>query len=102
MSRIRGVQDIRTVAGRVNQTFKPYKAFLRISCMEMEKARMIKEKEGLLRRMKSIDTRIEAMETEKNTLLDSIGRPGENGRSSGEVKTGEAVSDVPAGFRLKY
>jgi hypothetical protein len=96
------VQNIRTVAGRVDQTFKPYKAFLRISCMEMEKARMIKEKEGLVRRILSIDTRIEAMETEKNALLDSIGRPGEKGRPSGEVKNGEPVSGHPAGFRLKY
>jgi hypothetical protein len=102
MSRIRGVQDIRTVAGKIDQTFKPYKAFLRISCMEMEKARMIKEKEGLLRRVESIDSRMEAMETEKNALLESIGRPGENSRASGDVKNGEAVSKTSAGFRLKY
>lgn len=102
MSKIRGMQDIRTLAGRVDQTFKPYKAFLRISCLEMEKARMNKEKESILLRLNSIEARLEDMEAEKCALMVSIDKPREKNRASGVVENGEVVSEVPAGFRLKY
>ena len=42
---IRGMQDIRTHNGMDNQVYQPYKAYMKISCLEMEKARLGKEKE---------------------------------------------------------
>ena len=38
----KSVNDIKTHAGTVDQTFLPHKAFMRISCLEMEKAHRIK------------------------------------------------------------
>lgn len=103
MSRLRSMQDVRTLSGRVDQTFKPYKAFLRISCLEMEKARMEKEKESLQQRLGSIETRLAEMDAEQNLLLESAGKPPQRSpRAAGGAEAGEKVSEVPEGFRLRY
>jgi hypothetical protein len=68
----------------------------------MEKARMNKEKEGLLRRLHSIDARLDDMEAEKCALLETIDRPPAKSRYSGINGGGEDVSAVPGGFRLRY
>lgn len=103
MTKIRSLQDVRTLSGRVDQTFKPHKAFLRISCLEMEKARMDKEKESILLRLKSIEKRLEEMAAEKNTLLETVGKPREKSqRTSGVPEESAKCSELPGGFRLRY
>lgn len=102
MSKIRGLQDIRTVAGRVDQTFKPYKAFLRISCLELEAARMNKERDSILQRLQSIEARLQEMEAEKCRLLESVGRPPANNRRSQTAEAGEPDAGGSAEFRLRY
>lgn len=103
MTKLRSMQDVRSLSGRVDQTFKPYKAFLRISCLEMEKARMEKEKESLQQRLGSIEARLAEMSAEQNRLLESAGKPQRNSpRAAGSGEEGEKASEVPGGFRLKY
>lgn len=69
---LRSVKDIKTHAGSVGQTFSPHKVFMKISCLEMERARRIKERESAQLRIKTINDRLMAIDMEKSTLLDRI------------------------------
>jgi hypothetical protein len=68
----RGLQDIRTLSGQVDQTFLPYKAYLRIGCLEMEKARRGVERSSALSRVSNIDARFQEIEAEKAALLEAL------------------------------
>ncbi len=65
---IRGLQDIRTNSGKIDHLSHPHMAYMRISCLEMEKARKIKEKDSALRRIAIIDDRIREIEEEKRDI----------------------------------
>ena len=69
---IRGLANIRTRSGTRDQVSEPYKAFLRIGSLEMEKARRGKEKESALNRVQNIDARFREIEAEKSELLEAI------------------------------
>jgi len=68
----KGLNDIKTHAGTVDRTFLPHKAFMRISCLEMEKAHRIKEMESSRQRIEALKKRLKEIETETNTLLNRI------------------------------
>ena len=69
---IRGLQDIPTLSGRVDQTALPYKAYMKVACLEMEKARRGKERESASFRVKNIDARFKEIEDEKAALLQAL------------------------------
>jgi hypothetical protein len=69
---IRGLQDIRTLSGRVDQTSLPYRAYLKVGCLEMEKARRRKERDSASHRIENIDARMEEIEDEKAALLEAL------------------------------
>jgi hypothetical protein len=71
-STIKGVQNIRTHAGRANQSTKPYQAYFRIGALEMEKARRATERQSAMERVNTIDTRVREIETEKSGLMKII------------------------------
>ncbi|MBI5789443.1 MAG: hypothetical protein HZA78_11395 [Candidatus Schekmanbacteria bacterium] len=66
---IRGLQDIRTHSGRVDQEATPYRTHLKLSYLELEKVRRGKEKESALQRVKNIDARFQEIEVQKARLL---------------------------------
>ena len=66
---ILGLQDIPTLSGRVDQTSLPYKAYMKVACLEMEKARRGKERESASFRVKNIDARFKEIEDEKAAIL---------------------------------
>jgi len=68
----KGMNDIKTHAGTVNQTFLPHKAFMRISCLEMEKAHRIKEMESSRRRIEAVKKRLKEIEIETDILMNRI------------------------------
>ena len=70
---IRSVRDIRTYSGRVDAGGVPYLGYLKVGCLEMEKARREKEREGALARVRNIDSRINDIETEKSLILEKLG-----------------------------
>lgn len=70
---LRGVQDIRTHTGRVSALAEPYRAFMRISCLEMEKTRKAKERDSALRRVELIEQRFREIEAEEAELLAAHG-----------------------------
>ena len=73
---LRGVQDIKTLSGRADEGAIPYKAYMKLSILEMEKFRRGKERQSALDRVVNIDRRfreIEAAREEIITALESRG-----------------------------
>lgn len=68
----RGLRDIPTLTGRVGKITAPYKAYMRISHIELEKARRNREREGARRLIASIDLRLQEIEVEKHTILEAL------------------------------
>jgi len=90
----RGIQDIRSLTGRVKKATLPHEVFLRISHMEMEKARKTRESEKARQLVADIAARLQEIEAEKDALLREVGErevdprqvcPGPR-RSSGGLK----------------
>jgi hypothetical protein len=68
----RGLQDIHTQTGKVGKATLPHEAYLRISHIEMEKARKLVESEKARQLMADIAARIQEIEAEKNHLLQEV------------------------------
>lgn len=101
---LRGIQDIRTLSGRVDQAAVPYKAYMKLSTLEMEKLRRGKEKASALQRVKNIDIRFQEIEKEKADLLEVLkgrDKPGSLGNISREP-----VKPLPrrstGGLKIRY
>lgn len=101
---IRGLNNIRTRSGTSDQVSEPYKAFLRIGSLEMEKARRSKERESAMLRVQNIDSRFREIDAEKEELLESTGI----GRVAGNEKTDPVAGPKSAnganrdGFKFTY
>lgn len=73
---LRGLQDIRTRSGTIDRgDTPPYKVYMNLSCLEMEKFRRGKEKEDATRRIENINSRFRDIEAEKVELLQFLNRP---------------------------
>jgi len=68
----RGIQDIRTLTGKVRKATIPHEAYLRISHIEMEKARKTLESEKARQLMADIAARLAEIEAEKEALLQGL------------------------------
>jgi hypothetical protein len=116
---IRSVRDIRTYSGRVDAGGVPYLGYLKIGCLEMEKARREKEREGALARVRNIDSRINDIEAEKSIILEKLsehqgrkqGLPSKNDgtrhRNSGvpdgpSFRSGNGGNRDKDGFKIRY
>ena len=93
----RGIQDIRTLTGKVRKATIPHEAYLRISHIEMEKARKTQESEKARQLMADIAARLTEIEAEKENLLQTMG---ERGGNPTPVRTGPPRST--GGFKIKY
>ena len=71
---IRSVKDIRTRSGSPDQTLVPYKAYMVITALEMEKFRRETERKNLAVRLESINNRLRMIEAEKTTLIRRLGK----------------------------
>jgi len=96
---IRGVQEIRTRTGRVPGHFVAHEAYMRITCLEMEKARREKERASAMARVLNIDARFKEMEAEKATLLAALGEHTTDGPPSAQTPKPAHRED---GFKIKY
>jgi len=101
--KIRGLQDIRTHSGRVDETYLPHKAHLKIACLEMEKARRGKERESARCRIENIDARCHQIAGEKAALLRELS---EQNSADFEGVSDNAPKLAPRrkepGFKLRY
>ncbi len=97
-SPIKGIQDIRTHAGKVDHQSHPHMAYMRIGCLEMEKARKIKEKAGAQRRIDIIDHRLREIENEKADIQLILGdRP-----DACKIRRHAREPDTGGGFKIRY
>ena len=93
----RGIQDIRTLTGKVRKATIPHEAYLRISHIEMEKARKTQESEKARQLMADIAARLLEIEAEKENLLQTMG---ERGGNSPPARTGPPRHT--GGLKIKY
>jgi parvulin-like peptidyl-prolyl isomerase len=94
----RGLQDIRTLTGKVRKSTLPHEAYLRISHIEMEKARKTVESEKARQLMADIAKRLQEIEAEKEGLLQAVGDKTGHARL---VRQGPASSSR-GGFKIRY
>lgn len=92
----RGLQDIRTLSGKVGKSHHPYKAFLRISHIEMEKARRLQESAAARQLIADTAARIQELEEEKDGLLKGMGE------RSGRLEPQPAPPRSTGGFKVRY
>lgn len=93
----RGIQDIRSLTGRVKKATLPHEVFLRISQIEMEKARKTRESEKAQQLVADIAARLKEIEAEKEALLRGVG--------AREVDPRQARPGPPpssGGLKIKY
>jgi len=77
--------------------------YMKISALEMEKARRETEKVSAETRIKNIDRRLAEIEAEKEALLKGVGeRMNTAGRITAGDKSAHARQDGEQGFRVKY
>jgi hypothetical protein len=93
----RGLQDIRTLTGKVRKATLPHEAYLRISHIEMEKARKTLESEKARSLMGEIAARLKEIESEKNALLQAVG---ERGHEDTLARRGPPPR--PGQFKIRY
>lgn len=103
----KGIREIRTLSGQVERVALPYRAYLKISCLEMEKARRTREKESARENIARIDARLAEIEAEKTALLQALkdmareesAAPAGGGKEAPGRAPGEPQS---GGFKFRY
>lgn len=98
----RSLQDIRILSGTLEATSAPYMAYMKVSCLEMERARRETEKASAMARVNSIDARIKEIEAEKDVLLRSLS---ERNADSDDPSRAASVKDRQSGagvLKFKY
>lgn len=103
---MRGVQDIRTLSASVDEGTIPYKAYMKLSILEMEKYRRGKEKTSALERVRYIDQRFKDIEKERQEIFAAL-----EGKAEGRRRVLPDAEQVPATtaprttagpFKIKY
>lgn len=102
---LRGLRDIHTRSGRVDRVGVPYMAYMKISSLEMERARRETEKSSAQTRIRNIDTRLAEIEAEKDATLKCLGerKPGVDPKRSKRKETSaQAPRQDDKGFKISY
>jgi hypothetical protein len=99
----KGLNQIRTLSGRADQLSLPYRDYMQISCLEMERARRNTERKSASQRIALIDARIEEIDKTKQDLLQAVSASGE-GAPAGQP--GSRPEPAPrrntGGFKIRY
>lgn len=99
----KGLNQIRTLSGRVDQLSLPYRSYMQITCLEMERARRGMERKSASQRIALIDARLEQIEKAKQELLQAVA--GE-GRGAPARMPGLELKPAPrrstGGFKIRY
>jgi hypothetical protein len=93
---VRGLRSIRTLSGKVDHKSAPYRAYMQITCLEMEKARRESERQSAARRISELDSRLWEIETDKTEILKALSEPGH-----AEVRAGRTIAPGGAGSRRR-
>ena len=98
---IKGLQDLRTVSGSMDDRSVPFRAYMKLSVLEMEKLRRGKEKANSLARVADIDARFRDIEREGTALLQAL-RVRDVEKPSGIRKTGTKPGSGGGAFKIRY
>ena len=99
----RGLKNIRTLSGRVDAGALPYRGYMQITCLEMEKVRRSSERNSAARRIREIDLRLQEIEQEKQLLLAAIGSSGAlASRRLPGIEVRPSARPSTRGFRIRY
>ena len=101
---IRSVKDIRTRSSTPDQILVPYKAYMAITALEMEKFRRETERGALMLRVNNVHARLKTVESEKAALMQRLGKQGSGRRpikSSRPIRE-SAAADNAAPFKFQY
>jgi hypothetical protein len=102
MAVLKGLRSIRTLAGKVDRVAQPYRAYMQITCLEMEKARRDTERRSASRRIQEIDRRLAEIEAEQTTLLEGVrGRSRESSQPPAD-SPGTVGARRRRPFRVRY
>jgi len=94
-----------------NRSYKDHELFMQITCLEMEKARKIVERQAALTRISEIDARLSGVESERVALLRQLADRGAIASQSDPAAVvpesealapRNAVASSPGGFRIRY
>lgn len=103
---MKGVQDIRTRSGSADEGAIPYKAYMKLSILEMEKFRRGREKQSALERVQRIDQRFQDIEVARQELFSALEAKGiQRRRLPGleELSTKAAAPRTTNGpFKIRY
>lgn len=99
---IRGLRDISTISGRVGAVREPYRAYMRISYLEMERARRDKELQSALRQITQIRMRFQEIDAEKKELLISQGERGRGAPTEKHAAGRPEPEPKVNGFKVRY
>ncbi|MGD0773934.1 MAG: hypothetical protein ABSC05_14050 [Candidatus Solibacter sp.] len=99
----KGLNNIRTLSGRVDQVSLPYRSYMQITCLEMEKARRGMERKSASQRIALIDARLDQIEKGKQELLQAVATSGQGvpGRLPG-LDLKPAPRRSAGGFKIRY
>ncbi|MGA2182266.1 MAG: hypothetical protein ABSH47_04495 [Bryobacteraceae bacterium] len=99
----KGVNNIRTLSGRVDQLSLPYRGYMQITCLEMEKARRGMERKSASQRIALIDARLDQIEKAKQELLQVLAASGQGvpGHLPG-LDLRPAPRRSTGGFKIRY
>lgn len=98
----RGVQDIKTHVGMMQDDSEPYRAYMRLSNLEMERFRRGQEKESAARRIAEIDKREQEIDSEKETILQALAQREGVVFARSDPKASVSAGGGVKGFNLKY
>lgn len=118
---VRGVRSIKTRMGIQSQDNKPYKKFMKITSLEVQKSRLESDRANLMKRINQIDSHLEQIANEQREIMEIIVKerddlgltkklddhsqiPSRPLKSPASVKT---HANIPhqgdtGGFRMKY
>ncbi len=100
---LRGLKNLRTMAGRVDRLSVPYMAQMQITCLEIEKARRTSERRSASRRVAEIDSRLQEIEVEKQAIMRALAeRKQGKGADMAKGEPGARPRRTAAPFRIQY
>ncbi len=102
----KGLREIHTLSGRQDHVYRPYRAYMQITCLEMEKARRRSERKTALQRIANLEARLQEIEAEKAALLGTLEeRNSGNGGKSTRIPNWEpkpSPRHSAGALRLRY
>ena len=100
---VSSLSSIRTHSGTPNGSLLPYKAYMVVTTLEMERFRREAERAKLLTRFEFIKSRLQYIESEKAEILRRLGQD-QSCPTIEKPRSPLSAAPVPtrAGFKMKY